>query len=119
MRVAMEFGVNALSLYFLTLAMETVKYGGGISFFIVGGVFMGFLNFFVKPIIKIFSLPFIFLTGGLFLIVINAVLLWLFAQFLIIVQINGAFIAFPDFLSYLLGAVIFGVLNWVFHLLIK
>ena len=38
---------------------------------------LGLLNAFVKPLLRLLSLPFIILTFGFFLLVINALLLWL------------------------------------------
>lgn len=48
----------------------------------VVGLVLGLLNLFVKPILQIISIPFILLSFGLFLVVINAVLL-MFASELI------------------------------------
>ena len=118
-KIIIEVGINGLSLYFMTLALENVQYTGGYWFFIIGGLFIGFLNFFIKPLIKILSLPFIFITGGLFLIVINAFILWLFQGLLNVIQFNGVSVLFPDFWSYVLGALIFGIVNWILHIFFK
>lgn len=40
-------------------------------------VIFGLINAFIKPIVKLLSLPFIILTLGLLIFVINALLLWL------------------------------------------
>ncbi len=45
--------------------------------FLVLGIILGLLNFFVRPILKILALPLKFLTLGLFSIVINMAMLWL------------------------------------------
>jgi putative membrane protein len=111
--------LNGAALYGLTLAMEEVTYTGGVTFFIVGGVLMGFLNWAVKPIMKAISLPFIFITGGLFLILINGGLLWFLSYFLDIVQFREVSLTFPNLGSYAIGAVVFGVINWVEHMIIK
>lgn len=42
----------------------------------VGAIF-GLINAFIKPIVQLISLPFIVLTLGLLIFVINALLLWL------------------------------------------
>jgi putative membrane protein len=47
-----------------------------VALVIVGGIF-GIITSFVKPIVKLLSLPLIVLTLGLFLLVINALLLLL------------------------------------------
>ena len=111
--------LNGAALYGLTQAMEEVTYTGGVTFFIVGGVLMGFLNWAVKPIMKAISLPFIFITGGLFLILINGGLLWFLSYFLDIVQFREVSLTFPNLGSYAIGAVVFGVINWVEHMIIK
>jgi len=43
---------------------------------LVLGLFLGLLNYFVKPLLKTLSLPFEIITLGLFTIVINAGLIW-------------------------------------------
>jgi len=39
--------------------------------FVIGGIIVGLINFLVKPLIKLISLPLVFLSGGLFMVVIN------------------------------------------------
>jgi putative membrane protein len=46
------------------------------TFLILGAAF-GLLNAFVKPLIQVVTLPLLFVTYGLVIIVINAVMLWL------------------------------------------
>jgi len=45
--------------------------------FLVLGIVLGLLNFFLKPLLKTLALPLEIITMGLFTIVINAGLLWL------------------------------------------
>jgi putative membrane protein len=45
--------------------------------FLVLGIILGLLNFFVRPILKTLSLPLEILTLGLFSMVINMAMLWL------------------------------------------
>ncbi len=110
---------NGLALYILTLAVDEVTYTGGFKFFLMGGIFLGLMNFFVKPIIKIFSLPFVILTGGLFLIVINAAILWVMSYFFTIAEFRDVTLTFPNLGSYVIGAVVLGLINWGMHLVIK
>lgn len=44
---------------------------------LVGAAALALVNLFVRPILKLLSLPVIFLTLGLFLLVINTVCFWL------------------------------------------
>jgi putative membrane protein len=44
---------------------------------LIAALVLGILNAFVRPLLRLISLPFIILTFGFFLLVINALLLWL------------------------------------------
>ncbi len=119
LKIVFGIAVNALALYGLTLVTPEVLVTGGVKFFIVGGVVLGAANVFIKPIIKILSLPLIFLTGGLFLIVINAFMLWFLSYFLQVAQFQDLAISFPTFGSYVIGSLVFGLINWLVGLILK
>jgi putative membrane protein len=44
---------------------------------LIAGIFLGLINFFIKPIIKIITLPINIVTLGLFGLVINIAIIWL------------------------------------------
>lgn len=73
---------------------------------IVFAVVLGLLNIFVKPILKVLSLPLTILTLGLFSLVINAVVMLLADYFVDGVRIDG-------FFSALIFSVLFSVVNSV------
>ena len=70
---------------------------------------LGLVSTFVEPVVKLLSLPFIILTLGLFLLVINALMLlltaWLADQLDLGFHVDG-------FLSALLGALVVTVVGW-------
>lgn len=68
---------NAVALYVAFRLVPGFVVAGGITDFLLVGLVLGLLNFFVKPILKLISTPLIILTLGLFLIVVNAIILWL------------------------------------------
>lgn len=113
------FGIlfNGLALYALIRLVDGVSYTGGIKFFVLGGVVLGLINLFIKPLIKILSLPFVILTGGIFLVVINIGVLWLLKYFLEIIQFQNITISFQSFTTYVIGALVFGIVNWAIHLI--
>ena len=78
---------------------------------------MGLINLFIKPLIKILSLPFVILTGGIFLVIINIGVLWLLKYFLEIIQFQNITIGFQSFTTYVIGALVFGIVNWAIHLI--
>jgi len=88
---------------------------------ILVGISIGLLNTFIKPILKLLSLPFVILTMGLFLIVINALILWmiewLFSGALASLGVQLSVIG--GFFSYLLIGFTLGVLNTFLHWILK
>ena len=69
--------VNAAALYVATRVVPGVEYTGGwIPFFGVALIF-GVVNAFVGTLTKILTIPLIIFTLGLFLLVVNGLMLWL------------------------------------------
>jgi putative membrane protein len=73
---------------------------------------LGFINIFIKPIISILTLPLTILTLGLFSIVINALMLWLSAQFVSGFEISG-------FTAALLGSLMITLIVWILEKVIN
>lgn len=71
---------------------------------VVAALVLGLLNALLGPILRFLSFPFIFLTLGLFAIVINAFLLWLTGKLVTGFRVDGV-------LNAILGAVVLGILN--------
>jgi len=74
-------------------------------------VVLGLINIFIKPILQIFSFPFLIITLGLFSIVIHAIVFY-------ILTIVVPEIVVHEFWGYLVIPVILGILNWVTHLFV-
>ena len=70
------------------------------------GLIFGVVNAIVGPVLRLLSLPFVVLTLGLFLLVINAALLGLTAALTDRLTIDG-------FVTALLGGLILAVAGWV------
>ena len=69
--------VNAAALWVATRLVSGVSYdGGALPFFGVALVF-GVVNALIRPVAKLFTLPIIILTLGLFALVVNGLMLWL------------------------------------------
>ena len=109
--------LNGLVLYFLTLVIPEIIYTGGLKFFVLGGIVLGLINSLIRPLIKIVQLPFIFISGGLVLIVVNVGILWFLSYFLAVIEFRDITLAFPNFQTYVIGAIVFGVINWALHLM--
>ena len=75
-------------------------------------VMMGIVNIFIRPVIKILSLPFIILTFGLFTVIINTVLL-LFISYII------PSLSIDNFWSALWGVFIISLTNYILSIFLK
>ncbi|HVJ58534.1 MAG TPA: phage holin family protein [Terrimicrobiaceae bacterium] len=67
---------------------------------------LGIINAFVRPILLLLSLPWIILTMGLFIFVINALLLLLVSKIIPSFQVSGFWSAF-------FGAIVISLVSWL------
>jgi len=98
--------VNAVAIaltVFIVPGIRVPEYAYG-TFLILGAVF-GLLNAFVKPIIQVLTLPLLFVTYGLVIIIINTVMLWLLSWLL------GDILVINSLWSALLGGLVLGLLG--------
>lgn len=117
-RILIEIILNGAALYGVTyLLPDEITYVGGIKFFIIGGVVMGILNTIVKPVLKIITLPLQIITMGLSLIILNAVIFWIFKVVLDTLAIEGVTVIIPRVTTYLFAGLALGLINWVSHLI--
>ena len=78
--IIMKIVVNAFAIWIATLVIPDVTVGTGslghriLSLLIVGALF-GLINTFVKPLVKLFTLPLYWLTLGLISFFVNALML--------------------------------------------
>jgi putative membrane protein len=56
---------------------------------LIGALVLGFVNAVVRPLMVFLTLPFTILTFGLFLLVVNALMLWLVAALVPGIRIQG------------------------------
>lgn len=86
---------NAVAIY---VAAQTVQgfYLEEDSFevLLTAGLIFGMINFFIKPVLQLLSAPVIFLTLGLFTILINIAMLLLLDYFVPAIRIDGYIAAF-------------------------
>jgi len=61
---------------------------------LTAGFILGMINFFIRPVIKLISVPLILFTLGLFTIVINIAMLFLLDHFMAELEISGLWAAF-------------------------
>lgn len=107
MKFIAQILVNTLALFLANYLIPGFSFQGDVLTFLVAGLVMGLINFFIRPVLRFISAPLIVLSLGLFLIVINIVLLWLLEYLVPELIIVG-------FWAYFWGVFIFSGLNMVF-----
>jgi putative membrane protein len=87
---ALQTVINAVALWVAAWAIPGITFGGGstgqvVWTVVIVALIFGIVNFFIKPILKLISLPLIILTLGLFVFIVNALMLeltsWLAGKF--------------------------------------
>lgn len=77
---------------------------------IIVAIVLTLLNIFLKPLMVLISIPVTVLTLGLFLLVINAVIILIASYFVGSFRVNG-------FWSALLFSIIFSVISWLLEII--
>lgn len=122
LRIILTVLLNAVALYIVSYFL------GNDVFFIspFGGygavaIVLGLLNAIIKPILSLLSLPFMLMTFGAFLTIINIFLLWFCVYIFenILTPLGVIFTISGGFTSYLIAALILSVLNSIFYFIIK
>jgi putative membrane protein len=112
--------VNALALAVATLVLDGITLtadtdGRRAATLVVVALVFGAVNTVVRPVVAILSIPFIIVTLGLLLLVINGLMLlltsWLSTQLGLGFHVDGLWTA-------ILGAVIVAVATWVLELVL-
>lgn len=80
MRFLIHLAVNAAALYAATRFVSGISYTGEPMGLAAVALVFAVVNSIIKPLVKVLAIPVIFLTLGLFLLVINSLMLMLTAR---------------------------------------
>jgi putative membrane protein len=110
-RYLVRLALNIVALYVAAWAIAGITYGDSWWSLLIAAAVFTLVNMFVKPIVQLLSLPFIIVTLGLFLILVNVFMLyitdWVVGDFEI-----------ESFGAGLLGAIIVSLVNWVLSIVV-
>lgn len=118
-KIVLGIALNGLALYIVTLFLTDIQYTGGVKFFIIGGLTIGILNTFVKPLMKLLSFPMLLMTVGLFSIVINAIIFWLTTKVVNGINLPDVSVVVGSPWTYVIAALVFGLVNGAIHMVIR
>lgn len=107
--------VNAAALWVATRLVPGVEYTDGVLPFLGVAIVFGVVNTIVGTVVKILALPFIIVTLGLFLVVINAALLWLTSA---VAGALGLGFHVRGFVAAVLGALIVSLVSMILGLMV-
>ena len=111
-RLAITWVFNTVALFVATWLLSGLSYGNDWWALLISGLVFTLVNFFLKPVLAILSIPFIIVTLGIFYFLINVLMLylthWIVPQFTI-----------ASFWWAALAAIIISVVNWVLRKLVE
>jgi len=111
--------LNAIGMYVVMTFVPGIDAHGDLRLYMLAGIVVGLLNLVIKPLMKLLALPIVFLTMGLFMIVINVIIFWLTVKAVNVINLSGVSIIVKENLAYLYSAIVLAVTNWLLHILIK
>ena len=115
MRFIAHLLINAAALYAATQFVSGISFDGDWRLLFAVALIFGALNVIVRPILKILTFPFLILTLGLFIFVLNAFMLWLTG---VVSDALGLGFHVGGFRAAFLGALVVTVVSFVLSLFV-
>jgi putative membrane protein len=115
MNLLIRLIINAVALWLATRFVDGISFDGQIAFLLVVALVFGAVNTIVKPILMVLTFPFLIVTLGLFLLVLNAAMLWLTGAIS-----DAAELGFhvSSFKSAFIGGLVVSVVSFVLSLMV-
>jgi putative membrane protein len=104
MRFVISLLLNALALWVVT-QFHVGVHADGVTALILAAIVFGIVNAIVRPILLLFSLPFIVLTLGLFVFIVNGLTLWLVGALVPGFHVDGLWAG-------VWGSIVLGIVSW-------
>jgi putative membrane protein len=110
MRLLLTWLINAAALFalpFLLSSVTVTNFGAAV----IAALVLGLVNTLVRPVLVILTLPVTFLTLGLFILVLNALLFWAVTHL-----VDG--IAVTGFWSAMIASIVYSIISWALSTLL-
>lgn len=105
MKILLHWLILTVGIMITAYFVPGIQVSGIIAALIAGAV-LGLINFIIKPILRILTLPINILTLGLFSIVLNGLLFYLLSLI-----VSGVTIS--SFTAAVIGSVVVSLINWI------
>ncbi|MDA3815368.1 MAG: phage holin family protein [Patescibacteria group bacterium] len=110
-KIAILIFSNSLAIFVAAKIVDGIEIETSWKNYLIAGALLGIVNTFIRPVIKLLSLPFIIITLGFFTIVINVALLFIVSFIIPTFNIEGIFAAFW-------GVLIISIVNYLISIFI-
>jgi len=110
MRLILTWLINTAALMALPYLMHSVTVTS-VGTALIAALVLGLVNTLIRPVLVLLTLPVTFLSLGLFVLVINALLFWLVATL-----VDGFHVA--GFWSAFLAAILYSIISWALSTLL-
>ncbi len=107
--------INAAALWLATRLVPGISFDGDWRLLFAVALLFGILNVLVRPILKLLTFPFLIITLGLFIFVLNAVMLWLTSA---LSDVLGLGFHVDGFTSAFVGALVVTVVSFFLSLFV-
>ena len=97
---------NAVAILLISYLLPQVVTADGVTAALAAAFVLGLVNAVVRPLFVLLTLPVTVVTLGLFLLVINGLLLWLVTAVVPGFHVNG-------FLGAVIGSILLSVVSWI------
>ncbi len=91
---------------FVAAPIAGISYGDRIGCLLAASLLLGIVNAFIRPVLLLLSLPLILVTLGVFILIINALMLKFVGEILPCFEVPGFWRAFW-------GAIVISVVSWI------
>ena len=109
MHLLISFIVNALALWVVT-QLHVGVHADSLPALLLAAIVFGIVNAIVRPVLLILSIPFIVLTLGLFVFIVNGLALWLVGALVPGFHVYGLWAG-------VVGSIILGIVSWIVNAL--
>ncbi|MCA9349197.1 phage holin family protein [Candidatus Saccharibacteria bacterium] len=105
-RLLIRWVVNSFGIWLAAIALDSISLNSGINPIIIAGLMLALVNAILRPAVILLSLPAILLTLGLFIVVVNGLMVVLADKLYSGLTINNLWAS-------ILAGVLIGLINYI------
>ena len=114
MRFVVRWFVSSFGLWIASelLGNDSISFEGRASAIVISGFILALVNVFIKPLVVFLTLPAVLLSLGIFMVVINAMMVLLAARLYGPLEVDG-------FATAIVAGLLIGLVNWLVSALLE